>query len=177
MNLFVSLNGNDKWSGKLPDPNKQNTDGPFRTIERAKDEIRLFIKNENKNKLLINVESRKGIYNINKTLDFDSQDSGSQIINIIYRNYNNEEVHITGGIRLSKFKKVADKNILEQLSIEAVNNVMCVNLKNFNIKDLGDVTISGNWFELYFDNKPMTLARWPNSGFILLIILNSEIQP
>jgi hypothetical protein len=72
MNLFVSLNGNDKWSGKLPDPNKQNTDGPFRTIERAKDEIRLFIKNENKNKLLINVESRKGIYNINKTLDFDS---------------------------------------------------------------------------------------------------------
>jgi hypothetical protein len=86
-------------------------------------------------------------------------------------------VHITGGIRLSKFKKVADKNILEQLSIEAVNNVMCVNLKNFNIKDLGDVTISGNWFELYFDNKPMTLARWPNSGFILLIILNSEIQP
>ena len=165
MNLFVSLNGNDKWSGKLPSPNKQNTDGPFRSIERAKNEIRLFNKNGEKNKLLINVELRKGIYNIDETLDFDSLDSGNQNIEITYRNFDNEEVHITGGIRLSNFKNVADKNILKQLSIEAANNVMCVNLKDFGIKDLGDVAISGNWFELYFDNQPMTLARWPNSGF------------
>jgi hypothetical protein len=32
---FVSLDGNDNWSGQLPQPNAEQTDGPFRTLARA----------------------------------------------------------------------------------------------------------------------------------------------
>jgi hypothetical protein len=32
---YVALNGNDLWSGTLAAPNGSNTDGPFRTIQRA----------------------------------------------------------------------------------------------------------------------------------------------
>jgi hypothetical protein len=32
---FVALNGNDRWSGALPEPNRARTDGPFRTAARA----------------------------------------------------------------------------------------------------------------------------------------------
>ena len=38
--LYVATDGNDAWSGTLPEPNGQKTDGPFATLERARDEIR-----------------------------------------------------------------------------------------------------------------------------------------
>jgi hypothetical protein len=31
----VALNGNDSWSGRLPAPNAQNNDGPFKTIQKT----------------------------------------------------------------------------------------------------------------------------------------------
>lgn len=37
MSFFVSQDGNDEWSGRLPQPNAERTDGPFRTIQRAAD--------------------------------------------------------------------------------------------------------------------------------------------
>ena len=30
--LFVSTQGNDRWSGRLPEPNADKTDGPFATL-------------------------------------------------------------------------------------------------------------------------------------------------
>ena len=33
--LYVSLNGNDAWSGRLAEPNAEKTDGPFRTLAKA----------------------------------------------------------------------------------------------------------------------------------------------
>ena len=38
--LYVSVQGNDAWSGRLPEPNAAKTDGPFATLERARDAIR-----------------------------------------------------------------------------------------------------------------------------------------
>ena len=38
--LYVSPSGNDSWSGRLSAPNSRKTDGPFATLERARDEIR-----------------------------------------------------------------------------------------------------------------------------------------
>ena len=37
---FVSLSGNDAWSGTISEPNADRTNGPFRTINRARDAIR-----------------------------------------------------------------------------------------------------------------------------------------
>lgn len=38
--LYVATNGNDDWSGKLAEPNVAKTDGPFATLERARDAVR-----------------------------------------------------------------------------------------------------------------------------------------
>ncbi|MGN1273734.1 MAG: hypothetical protein ACI4UF_04025, partial [Thermoguttaceae bacterium] len=35
--FFISLSGNDSWSGKLSAPNADRTDGPFATLEKARD--------------------------------------------------------------------------------------------------------------------------------------------
>ncbi len=40
LNLYVSNNGNDAWSGRLANADRNKGDGPFKTLERARDEIR-----------------------------------------------------------------------------------------------------------------------------------------
>jgi hypothetical protein len=39
--LYVATNGNDAWSGTLPSPNAGKTNGPLRTLQRARDVFRL----------------------------------------------------------------------------------------------------------------------------------------
>lgn len=41
--FYVSLKGDDSWSGTLPEPNADKTDGPFLTIERAQKAVREFL--------------------------------------------------------------------------------------------------------------------------------------
>jgi hypothetical protein len=40
LELYVSPNGNDAWSGTLPTPGKEGQDGPFASLLRARDEVR-----------------------------------------------------------------------------------------------------------------------------------------
>lgn len=42
--FYVSTTGNDAWSGKLAEPNIGKTDGPFATVNRAKQAVRLIKK-------------------------------------------------------------------------------------------------------------------------------------
>jgi hypothetical protein len=37
---FVATDGDDAWSGKRAEPNADRTDGPFATLERARDAAR-----------------------------------------------------------------------------------------------------------------------------------------
>ncbi|KAA9040555.1 hypothetical protein FW778_00475 [Ginsengibacter hankyongi] len=40
--FFVSTIGNDRWSGKLSEPNADRTDGPFASIKKAKAAVKSF---------------------------------------------------------------------------------------------------------------------------------------
>jgi len=44
IHFHVATNGNDAWSGTLPEPNAAKTDGPFATLRRARDAVRAAIK-------------------------------------------------------------------------------------------------------------------------------------
>ncbi|HNR69702.1 MAG TPA: hypothetical protein PKN24_16775, partial [bacterium] len=38
--FFVSPAGDDLWSGQLSEPNRDKSDGPFRTLEQARQAVR-----------------------------------------------------------------------------------------------------------------------------------------
>ena len=38
--FYVATDGKDVWSGTLPEPNHDGTDGPFATLARARDAVR-----------------------------------------------------------------------------------------------------------------------------------------
>ena len=101
--LYVSPHGNDSWSGKQASPNTAKTDGPFATLERARDAAREMRKNQPDAK--IHVIVRGGEYPLTHTLVFgleDSSDSGT----LAFKAYPGETPVISSGVAIPKWTKV-----------------------------------------------------------------------
>lgn len=80
---------------------------------------------------------------------------------------------LLGGRTVSGFEKVGDEATLARLDASARGEVYRVNLKALGITDYG--AASGAGLELFFDGKPMQIARWPNEGFVKIVdVLEGE---
>ncbi len=101
--LYVDTKGNDRWSGKLLEPNAGKTDGPFATVQRARDAVR-ELKAGQALKNPITVAIRGGKYYFEETLRFTAEDSGSREFPIRYQAYVGETVILSGGKKLAGWK-------------------------------------------------------------------------
>lgn len=97
--VYVSPNGNDNGSGTQTDP--------FKTIERAKAEVRNLNDDMQGD---IYVFLREGIYNQTKPLEFTVEDSGTNGYYVRYTAFPGENVTISGGKQVTGFTKT-DRNI------------------------------------------------------------------
>ncbi|OGV73332.1 MAG: hypothetical protein A3K19_14365 [Lentisphaerae bacterium RIFOXYB12_FULL_65_16] len=89
---FVALNGNDAWSGTLPEPNAARTDGPFLTLDRARDAVRAADRNLGRAVVL-----RGGTYYLTAPLRLGPEDSGTAQHPVVYQAYPGETVRLSGG--------------------------------------------------------------------------------
>src|ERR1700691_5915771 len=81
---YVALDGNDSWSGTLPNPNHKGTDGPFATFDHARTVVQAL----NKTGLTqVVVQIREGTYFLHHTEIFAAADSGAATTPIVYENY------------------------------------------------------------------------------------------
>ena len=169
--LFVAMDGNDTWSGSIAEPNSARTDGPFATLERARDEIREIKGPGKMPKGGVTVELRSGVYQRTAPFTLSAADSGCEDAPVTYRARPGEEVRLVGGQTISNFEPVTDPAILKRLPPNARENVLQADLRtlppNIRITDFG--AVEGSGLELFFNNQPMTLARWPNDGFIKIV--------
>lgn len=164
LKLYVSLSGNDSWSGRLPAPNKSRTDGPFATLERARDEIRRLKEENRYPKGGVIVEVRGGTYFLSQPFELKGEDSGKPGAPIIYQAYRGERVFIVGGKEVRNWEEVKDPAILARLPESVRGKVWQADLKAMGITDYGSP--AGGGLELFFNSEVMTLARYPNEGFI-----------
>jgi hypothetical protein len=105
--FFVAVGGNDHWSGRLATPSADRSDGPFATLERARDAVR-SIKNvvpARTQPVLVLV--RGGIYFLVRPLLFEPADSGTAQAPVIYAAYPGEEPVISGGTAITGWHQVA----------------------------------------------------------------------
>jgi len=167
--FYVATDGNDSWSGTLPAPNGEKTDGPFATLQRARDAIRKLKQAGGLPKGGVVVELRGGTYERSEPLELTAEDSGTEASPIVYRARAGEEVRLTGGRPVTGFQPVTDPAVLERLDESARSKVVRADLKALGITDFGPV--QGGGLEVFFEDKPMTLARWPNKGFIHIVDL------
>jgi len=105
--LFVATNGNDKWSGTLPEPNKDRTDGPLATLAKARDKVRELKKKNPKKDITVLI--RGGTYTLTKTVVFGLEDSGSEKQTITYAAYPGEEPVFSSGIKIKGWRKLKDE--------------------------------------------------------------------
>lgn len=161
--IFVSTKGNDSNPGTKAKP--------LATLEAARDAVRR-LKSEkgitDSTEGSVTVYLRGGEYYRTKTFNLEKQDSGSRSFFITYRAYKDEEVIITGGITLRKerFKPIAYEEYKDRIIDKSViGKILMYDLKADNIDYGGldeDIKTAP---EIFINNEPMTIARWPNEGF------------
>ncbi|BAY12871.1 right-handed parallel beta-helix repeat-containing protein [Calothrix sp. NIES-2098] len=148
--FYVAPDGNDAWTGKQANRNKTQTDGPFATLERARNAIRELKRQQGGIlKQPVTVFIRGGTYFLAQPLTFNSEDSGTQKCPIIYTAYQNEKPIISGGQRISGWQAVViNGNRLWMLEIPQVRQ--------------------DKWFfrQLWVGNQRRTRARYPNKGYL-----------
>lgn len=172
--LYVSPSGSDSWSGKLSSPNKAKTDGPVATLERARDEIRKFKAAGPLPKGGVTVEVRGGVYELSKSFDLSKEDSGIEESPIVYRGRQGEEVRLVGGKVVTGWKSVTDPAVLAHMDESSRGKVWQADLRAQGMTDLGKMDAGSSWgasspgLEVFFANQPMTLARWPNEGYVTI---------
>jgi len=114
MTFFVATNGNDIWSGTLPEPNAEGTDGPFATLAKARDAVReLRASQEPKEPATVMV--RGGKYYLAQTLILGPQDGGTREAPVTYTAYPGEVPIISGGVRVTDWQPYQDKILQSEL--------------------------------------------------------------
>ncbi len=142
--FYVSPQGNDQWSGRLSSPSADGNDGPFRTLEKARDVIRAL---NSRGKLYkeVKVFIRGGEYPVKKPVDFDERDS----FPTTYQAYPGEQPVFNGGIRLTGFTEETLANGCTAW-----------------VKELPEVK-AGKWSftQLYVNDQRRNRPRLPKSGY------------
>ncbi|MBL9139722.1 MAG: right-handed parallel beta-helix repeat-containing protein [Verrucomicrobiales bacterium] len=161
---------------KGSDQNPGTESRPFQSLERARDEIRARRKSGVGAEGGFEVVIHPGQYAVRQTFQLTAEDSGSATAPVVYRAAGRESPRFFGGVRLPRFRVTTDSDLLARLPESARGKVREVTLSDVGVTDvipfeLGGFS-SGRGFhthpvvELFVDGEPMTLARWPNEGFV-----------
>lgn len=162
--FFVSPQGDDSWSGRLAQPNQERTDGPWATLAAARDRVREYRASEAFDGQPTIVELAGGDYPIEEPVLFETADSGTEKAPILWRGAAGQRVHLSCGVPLSPGKKVTDERVLGKLKPEVRDHVVEIDLPAADTLDLRQP--NGSAPELFFGGEAMTLARYPNEGFM-----------
>ncbi|MCL5674781.1 MAG: right-handed parallel beta-helix repeat-containing protein [Candidatus Omnitrophica bacterium] len=106
LKFYVAKNGDDKWSGNLPSPNKNKDDGPFLTLERVMSAVRKSKEQISEPINSVTVYIRAGTYFLTNPLTFTPENSGIENCSITFTNYKKEKVVISGGRQIDKWEKI-----------------------------------------------------------------------
>jgi hypothetical protein len=139
---FVAANGDDSWSGKLIDPNAAKTDGPFASLQKARDAVRTLKKASGLPEGGITVFVRGGAYSLPQTLKLEAQDSGSPGAPVTYQACEDETPVVIGGKLISGFEPYRGKILKADVASEGLEGV--------------------EFGQLFGNGRRMHLARYPN---------------
>jgi hypothetical protein len=157
---------------KGSDANPGTREKPFATLAKARDALR-GLKANGALPGPVCVRLMPGEYLVEKTFELTAADSGTEAAPIVYRADKKGAAVLYGGQRLDGFIPVTDPVVLRRLPAEARGKVFQCDLKKAGITDYSPLAERGYGFppppstlEVFFNGAPLTLARWPNAGFV-----------
>ncbi|MBC8471105.1 MAG: right-handed parallel beta-helix repeat-containing protein [Planctomycetes bacterium] len=165
VDFYVSPSGDDSALGNL--------ERPFATLTKARDAIRELKEAGGLSKGIITVHIRAGVYPLTESFTLTDADSGTESLPIVYRAYKDEEVRLIGGKQIDGFKPITDPAVLKRIDKKYRDKILQTDLRAQGITDFSKVSpkrfggpAHSTGLELFFEDEPMTLARWPNEGFV-----------
>jgi hypothetical protein len=157
------------------DSNDGSKSQPFATLERARDQIRTIREGRGYPPDGIMVIVRGGRYAVTNTLTLDAKDACASNSPIIFRAADGETPIFSGAVRLKDFSPVTNAELLARLPDEARGKVVQCDVRACGVTKFEPLVLGGAYsgrgggthplHELYFDGKPLPMARWPNDGF------------
>lgn len=161
--FFVSPSGADANPGTEAQP--------FASLEAARDAVRKLKVDGALPAGGVTIWLRGGDYVRTNALELTAADSGTTEAPIVWRGFQDEAPRLLGGRLLPRFQSVSDPAVLARLDEQAKGHVRQCDLHALGVRDFGEMKSRGfgrpttpAHCELFFDGKPMTLARWPNEG-------------
>lgn len=163
--FYVSDTGSDRNPG--------TKEQPFATLKKSMDTVQM-LKSEGTDKY-ITIFLREGVYYLEKGITIKAETEGTEKLSLTISAYNDEKVILSGckNIPLDKIISIEDNETRAFFSADARDKIKQTNLKELGIYDYGELRNVGfatpygtAWGEIIVNNKPMHLARWPNSGMI-----------
>lgn len=139
---YVAADGKDAWSGTLAAPNQERSDGPFATLERARDAVRARKQSGSWPEGGIAVEVLAGSYELPRTFLLTADDSGRDGAPVMYRAREGAEVRLLGGRRVVDFVPLQGEVLKADLARQGLKGV--------------------HFTQLLFDGQRQPLARYPN---------------
>lgn len=143
--LYVSPQGNDRWSGRIAKPNAARSDGPLATLQRARDAMRELRAATGLPARGFVVEVGAGRYDVSRPLELGAKDSGTAEAPIVYRAREGERPVISGARVVDVWKPVTDKAVLARLDPAARAKVFWADLKAIGIGEYGDLGLDAEW--------------------------------
>ena len=166
LDLYVALSGSDSNPGTI--------DQPFATVGKARQYIRDLITASALPTGGVTVNLRGGVYLRTKSFDLYASDSGTADKPIVWRAYPGETVRFVGATAIppSWFSILTSTSPeYNRLSPTARGHVCVVDLKAHGITDYGTLSnrAGATWnasapMELFCNDQPMQLGRYPNDG-------------
>lgn len=144
LQLFVATNGNDSWSGTLPQPNDEGTDGPLATLAGARDAIRARRAAAEQTVGSVTVTVHGGTYRLDTPLVLEPEDSGTPEAPVVYAAVDGERPVLSGGQVITGFEQ---RGPLWETVVPQVKE--------------------GQWYfhQLFVDGQRRRRARSPNDGY------------
>jgi hypothetical protein len=141
--FYVATDGDDGWSGTLASPKADGSDGPFATIQRARDAVR---KAKAAKPAPYTILVRGGVYRLREPIVFTPEDSGTVKGVITYAAYPGERPVLSGGRAIGGWTKGEGKIWRAQIP---------------EVK-------AGEWYfhQLFVNGQRRTRARTPNEGYL-----------
>ncbi len=154
--FYISPDGNDKNVGSM--------EQPFASLERASHEFRKVSAKS------IILYLREGYYPLSQSFVLDKKNF-THDVSIHISSFPGENAHIIGGKEIRNFKLLDPQSeAYENIDPKFRPNIQLIDLKRNGITEFGALSARGfgraiqpSGLHLYFDEKPMTLARWPNT--------------
>ena len=144
---YVATDGNDAWGGQRPEPSADKNDGPFRTVERARDAIREYRAHQADPDGFV-VSIRGGIHRLAHTLVFGPEDSGTETCPVEYRAYAGERPVLSGGMAITGWHRAKGEK---------------AHLWTARVAEVAEGRLYFN--QLFVNDRRRVRARTPNEGF------------